>query len=83
LNTTGMYIASTKPNGFSIEINNNDATMVMVGVRVMLASQDVARVPTAIEIFGRTIPVALTRNRWYDIPFAREESLTSDKKVIV
>ena len=82
LNTSGMYIASTKPNGFSIEIYNNDTTTVMVGVRVMVASQDVARAPTSIEVFGRSIPVALTRNRWYDIPFTREESLTADKKVI-
>ena len=82
LNTSGMYIASTKPNGFSIEVYNNDANSVMVGVRVMLASQDVARAPTAIEVFGRSIPVALTRNRWYDIPFTREESLSADKKVI-
>ena len=81
LNTNGMYVASTKANGFSMEIQNNDATMVMVGLRVMLAGQDVSRAPTAIEIFGRTIPVVTTRNRWYDLPFTRDESLTTDKKV--
>ena len=82
LNTNGMYIASTKQNGFSIEIYNNDSTSVMVGVRVMVAFQDVIRSPTAIEVFGRSIPIAPTRNRWYDIPFTREESLTADKKVL-
>ncbi|XP_054157835.1 E3 ubiquitin-protein ligase UBR4-like [Oppia nitens] len=83
LNTNGMYIASTKPNGFSIEVYNNDATSVMVGVRVMVAFQDVLRAPTAIEIFGRSIPIAPTRSRWYDLPFTREESLTADKKITI
>lgn len=83
LNTTGMYVANTKPNGFTMEINNNDASMVMVGIRVLLGNQDIQRVPSYIDVFGRQIHVFLTRNRWYDIPFTREESLSADKKISI
>lgn len=53
------------------------------GLRVLLGSQDVQRAPSYIEVFGRAISTAVTRNRWYDIPLTREESLQSDKKLIV
>lgn len=83
LNTTGLYIASTKPAGFQIEIFNSDSSMVMVGARILVGSQDIQRFPSYIEIFGRTIQASLTRNRWYDFPFTREESLTADKKLTI
>lgn len=83
LNTTGMYVASTKSSGFCIEIMNNDPSMVMVGARVLLGSQDIQRAPTYIELFGRSVQVYLNRSRWYDLPFTREESLTADKKIIL
>lgn len=83
LNATGLYIASTKPAGFTIDIINPDASMVMTGVRVMVGSQDIQRAPAYIEIFGRTKQVTLTRSRWYDFPFAREESLQADKKISI
>lgn len=34
-------------------------------------------------MFGRIIPITATRSRWYDIPFSREESLQSDKKLTI
>ncbi|XP_069121893.1 E3 ubiquitin-protein ligase UBR4-like isoform X2 [Argopecten irradians] len=81
LNTTGMYVASTKPGGFNIEINNTNAANVMVGCRVLAGSQNVQRAPSYLEVFGRTTQVNLTnRYRWFDLPFTREESLMADKK---
>ncbi|XP_050389975.2 E3 ubiquitin-protein ligase UBR4 [Patella vulgata] len=81
LNTTGMYIASTKPAGFTIEITNSNNTNVMVGARVLVGTQTPERSPSFIEVFGRNIQVNSTRPRWFDMPFTREESLTADKKM--
>ncbi|ESP04880.1 hypothetical protein LOTGIDRAFT_156120, partial [Lottia gigantea] len=83
LNTTGMYIASTKPAGFNIEVNNTNNANVMVGIRVLVGTQTVERSPSFIEIFGRNVQVTSTRPRWYDLPFTREESLTADKKITI
>ncbi|KAL4218587.1 perineurial glial growth [Mactra antiquata] len=80
LNTTGMYIASTKPAGFTIEMTNTNNSTVMVGVRVFVGSQSLERAPTYLEVFGRTIQVQCTKPRWLDLPFTREESLNADKK---
>lgn len=78
-----MYVVSTKPR-FSIEITNNDATMVMAGIRVNVGSQDVGRAPGYIEVLGRTLQmVPITRSRWFDFPLTREESLQSDKKLTI
>ncbi|KAJ8300174.1 hypothetical protein KUTeg_021693 [Tegillarca granosa] len=81
LNTTGMYIASTKPAGFTIEINNTNNLNVMVGLRVLVGTQSIERAPSYLEIFGRTTQVNLNRARWFDLPLTREESLTADKKI--
>ncbi|XP_033643062.1 E3 ubiquitin-protein ligase UBR4-like [Asterias rubens] len=81
LNTTGMYVANTKPGGFMIEVINNNSSMVMVGVRVHVGAQSVERVPSYLEVFGRSTQLTSSRNRWFDIPFTREESLTADKKL--
>lgn len=83
LNTTGMYVVSTKLGGFSLEIRNPDVAHVIVGLRVMLGSQDPLRAPSYVEILGRTIPTPCTRNRWFDIPLTREESLQADKRLMV
>lgn len=83
LNTAGMYIASTKSSGFSLDVINNDPNMVMVGVRILVGSQDVSRAPSFIEIFGRSTLLYLNRSRWYDIPFTRDESLKADKKLTI
>ena len=52
----------------------------MVGVRVLVGSQSAERTPSYLEVFGRTTQVNLSRGRWFDLPFTREESLTADKK---
>ena len=84
LQTTSLYVANTKPTGFELEISNLDANQVIVGIRVMLGSQDTSRVPSYIEFFGRRLPIGvggidgrsnLTRGRWFELPLTREESL--------
>ncbi|XP_055254807.1 E3 ubiquitin-protein ligase UBR4 [Moschus berezovskii] len=81
LNSTGMYVASTKPGGFTIEISNNNSTMVMTGMRIQIGTQAIERAPSYIEIFGRTMQLNLSRSRWFDFPFTREEALQADKKL--
>ncbi|XP_039287887.1 protein purity of essence [Nilaparvata lugens] len=83
LNTTGMYIVSTRVTGASMEITNNDSAHVITGIRVLLGNQDVLRVPSFIEVFDRVIQTTLSRNRWFDVPLTREESLQADKKLNV
>jgi hypothetical protein len=46
----GMYVVSTKPAGFSIEITNQDSSLVMTGVRIMLGTQDSQRAPAYVEV---------------------------------
>lgn len=50
LNTTGLYVACSKPLGLTVEITNNDLTMVMTGVRVLVGSQDIQRCPSFVEV---------------------------------
>ncbi|CAH0559665.1 unnamed protein product [Brassicogethes aeneus] len=83
LNTTGLYVACNRPLGFTVEVTNNDANTVMVGVRILIGSQDAQRAPSFVEIFGRIVSVTCTRSRWFDIPFSREESLQADKKFTI
>ncbi|XP_036368081.1 E3 ubiquitin-protein ligase UBR4 isoform X5 [Octopus sinensis] len=78
--TGGMYIVSTKPGGFTIEITNTNSNNVMVGVRVSVGNMSVERAPSYLEVFGRTVQVSVSRVRWHDLPFTREESLMADKK---
>ncbi|RZB39229.1 zf-UBR domain containing protein [Asbolus verrucosus] len=83
LNATGLYVACNKPLGFTVEVTNSDSNMVMVGIRVLVGSQDVQKAPSFVEVFGRIISLSVTRSRWYDIPFSREESLQADKKLAI
>ncbi|KAB0801611.1 hypothetical protein PPYR_03797 [Photinus pyralis] len=83
LNTAGLSITCTKPLGFNVDITNSDNNVVMTGLRVLVGTQDPHRAPSFIEVFGRIITITITRSRWYDIPFTREESLQADKKVTV
>ncbi|XP_032676900.1 protein purity of essence isoform X4 [Odontomachus brunneus] len=83
LNTTGMYVVSTKAMGFNVEVTNNDAILVMTGIRVLFGNQDIQRAPLYVEVFGRSIRTTLTRSRWFDIPLTREESLQADKKLTI
>lgn len=83
LNTMGMYVVSTKQTGFNVEVINNDHSLVITGIRVSLGSQDAQRSPAFIEIFGRSIHTAAARNRWFDFPLTREESLQADKRLTI
>ena len=83
LNATGLYVACNKPLGFTVEVSNPDSNLVMVGIRVLVGSQDVQKAPSFVEVFGRIITLTVTRGRWYDIPFSREESLQADKKLTI
>lgn len=86
LNAGALYLANNKPAGFSVDITNTlSPTMVMVGVRVSLGAHSLEKVPSFIELFGRTHPVSFPAGmpRWVDIPFAREESLQADKTLTV
>nr|XP_033777630.1 E3 ubiquitin-protein ligase UBR4 isoform X4 [Geotrypetes seraphini] len=83
LNSTGMYVANTKPGGFTIEVCNNNNSMVMTGMRLQIGTQAIERAPSYVEIFGRTMQLNLTRARWFDFPFTREEALQADKKLTI
>ncbi|KAM9298998.1 E3 ubiquitin-protein ligase UBR4 [Gastrophryne carolinensis] len=83
LNSTGMYIANTKPGGFTVEVTNNNSTMVMTGMRLQIGTQAIERAPSYIEMFGRTMQLNLSRARWFDFPFTREEALQADKKLTI
>uniref|UniRef100_A0A8C8CQK5 UBR-type domain-containing protein n=1 Tax=Oncorhynchus tshawytscha TaxID=74940 RepID=A0A8C8CQK5_ONCTS len=83
LNSTGMYVANTKPGGFTVETVNNNISMVMTGMRVQVGTQAIERAPSYLEIFGRTMQVNMTRPRWFDFPFTREEALQADKKLSI
>ena len=81
LNANGLYIANTKPSGFTIEVCNLLSTAVAVGVRVLLGCQSTEKAPSSIEVFSRSHPVSFPSGsyRWVDIPFTREETLQGYK----
>jgi len=84
LNTNGLYVACTKQTGFCMDITNTDpASTVMVGVRILVGSQDVQKAPSFVELFGRNVPLVTQRHRWFDIPLTKEESLQADKKLVL
>lgn len=83
LNAQGLFVTSTRTNGFTMEITNNDPNTVVTGIRVAMGGQDPLRTPQTVTILGRTINTIATKSRWFDIPMTREESLQSDKKLNV
>ncbi|XP_049536263.1 protein purity of essence [Anopheles darlingi] len=83
LNSTGLYVTSTKANGFTLDVINNDQNMVITGVRIQIGSQDVTKAPQRVTIHGRAVTTIAIRARWFDIPLTREESLQSDKKLSI
>lgn len=50
---------------------------------MLVGTQDPHKAPSFIEVFGRIITISVSRSRWFDVPFNREESLQSDKKLTV
>lgn len=83
LNAPGLFVTSTRANGFTLEITNNDPNTVMTGIRVAIGNQDCQRAPHTVTILGRAVPTATQRARWFDIPLTHDESLLSDKKLNV
>lgn len=55
----------------------------MTGMRVQVGTQAIERAPSYVEVFGRTMQINLTRARWFDFPFIREEALQADKKLSI
>lgn len=83
-NTNGLYVVISKAPfvpPITVEIRNNDSNMVITGVRVLLGAHDPTKNPKFIEVYNRTITITYQRNRWYNIPLTREESLQSDKSL--
>lgn len=74
---------SFQPGGFTVEAVNNNSSMVMTGMRVQVGTQAIERAPSYVEVFGRTMQINLTRARWFDFPFTREEALQADKKLSI
>lgn len=66
-----------------MEAVNNNSSMVMTGMRVQVGTQAIERAPSYVEVFGRTMQINLTRARWFDFPFTREEALQADKKLSI
>lgn len=64
-------------------MTNNNSTMVMTGMRVQIGTQAIERAPSYLEVFGRTLQLNLSRPRWFDFPFTREEALQADKKLTI
>ena len=81
LNDTTPYSFPFQPAGFSLEISNTSSSTVMVGIRIQVGSQAMERAPSYLEVFNRTVQTNVSRSRWYDLPFTREEALTADKKI--
>ena len=84
LSAPQMYVASSSPGGITLEVNNKENNMVICGFRLSICNVDSHKNPSYIEVFGRSIAVNTTpRNRWFDVPMSREESLQADKKMVI
>lgn len=83
IDTTGLYVVSTRSTGFVLEVINNDSKVVICGFRILIGTQDPVRAPPTVTVYGRVINTYTTRPRWFDIPLTHEESLRSDKKLSI
>lgn len=75
LNATGLFVASSRASGFTLEVSSPDPAMVLTGVRVQFGTQDPARAPQSVSVLGRTVHTPTTRSRWFDMPLTRDESI--------
>ena len=57
-------------------VTDTDPNTVMVGVRVLVGSQDTTRVPSSSEIF---VNLTVVRPSWVEFCFTREENKVSIK----
>lgn len=64
-----------QPSGFKIEIANLNADNIVVGIRVQVGVQSTDRSPQYFEILGRMTQMKMAKNRWFDVPFTRDESM--------
>lgn len=53
---------------------------VMVGMRIQVGVQSMERSPQYVEFLGRLVHMRMAKNRWFDIPFTREESILMSEK---
>lgn len=83
INNPSMQITCNKQTNFSLEITNNQANMVICGLRVFVGSKHITRAPISIGVFNRVININPATPRWYDIPLTREESLQAKKHIVV
>uniref|UniRef100_A0A336LS26 CSON002589 protein n=1 Tax=Culicoides sonorensis TaxID=179676 RepID=A0A336LS26_CULSO len=81
LNTNGLYITSTKSNGFTITVTNNDSSTIITGFRVFCGSQDHLKVPSFISVGTRTLPVCmLSTPRWIDFGLHRNDIISAQNE---
>lgn len=83
LNSTGLYVVSTKPSGFKLEVHITDQNYVITGVRILIGTQDPLRAPQSVTILTRTVTTVATRPRWFDIPFSREETIEIERNLVL
>ena len=83
LQNNNLYIANTKPGGFQLEVTNHDTNTVIVGIRVQVGAQNIDRVPSSIEVCGRTLQTLPYRARWFELPLTREESVHCNNKLSI
>lgn len=74
LNTNGLFLTSTKTNGFSVSITNNDSNTVITGFRILCGNQDPLKAPTFVTVGNRTVSTNVsTFPRWVDFGLHRNE----------
>lgn len=74
LNTNGLYITSTKPNGLTITVTNNDNSTIITGFRFLCGSQDTLKSPSFVSVGTRTISTNISSfPRWVDFGLNRSE----------
>jgi E3 ubiquitin-protein ligase UBR4 len=54
---TVFYLLYSQPSGFTLEITNTNSSNVMVGLQVQVGGQALERVPSYLEVFGRSTQV--------------------------
>jgi len=64
-----------QPSGFKIEVSNLNSENIVVGVRIQVGVQSTERSPQYFEILGRITQMRMAKNRWFDVPFTRDESM--------
>lgn len=56
-------------------MSNLNADNIIVGIRVQVGVQSTERSPQYFEILGRMTQMKIAKNRWFDVPFTRDESM--------